>query len=235
VSDGGEGEYFGGAAITTQVTPSLGAGNLNYSNADYDIRNNLVGDVVYEEPFKSSNKFVDELAGGWVVGLKTYARGGTPYSIVNGGVLGSYPTTGGSLMADLAPGVTRSTLVNEANSNPHYCVENACMNIAQFGASGGQSDFGDLRRNSLYGPHYTDTDISLLKKIIKTEGLTLQIGANAYNVFNHANFATPVSDISSGAFGLITGAVAPPTSPYGSFQGAAVTQRLLQVHGKITF
>jgi carboxypeptidase family protein len=232
VSDGGTGENFGSAALLTQLTPSLGAGNLNYSNADYDIRNNFVGDVVYEEPYKSTNRLVDGLAGGWVVGLKTYARTGTPFSIVNGAVLGGYPTTGGSLMPDLAPGVTRSTLVNQTNSDPHYCVNNPCLNAAQFG---NQVDFGDLRRNSLYGPHYTDTDISLLKKIIKTEGLTLQIGANAYNVFNHANFAPPTGDTSSGAFGLITGAVAPPTSPYGSFQGAAVTQRLLQVHGKLTF
>jgi hypothetical protein len=74
-----------------------------------------------------------------------------------------------------------------------------------------------------------------LKKIVKAEGFTFQIGANAYNVFNHANFAPPVTDVSSGSFGQIQGAVAPPTSPYGSFQGAAVTQRVLQVHGKITF
>ncbi|MGO9338353.1 MAG: hypothetical protein ACLPY1_12685 [Terracidiphilus sp.] len=38
-----------------------------------------------------------------------------------------------------------------------------------------------------------------------------------------------------GSFGQIQSAVAPPTGPHGSFQGAAVTQRLLQVHGKITF
>ena len=29
--------------------------------------------------------------------------------------------------------------------------------------------------------------------------------------------------------------VAPPTSPYGSFQGAAVTQRLMVIHGNLTF
>jgi hypothetical protein len=80
-----------------------------------------------------------------------------------------------------------------------------------------------------------DTDLSVLKRIVKVEGFTFSIGANAYNVWNHANFAQPVNDISSGSFGEIVQAVAPPTSPYGSFQGAAVTQRLLQIHGKITF
>jgi Carboxypeptidase regulatory-like domain len=235
VSNGGEGENFNGGSVTTQLTPSLGTQNLNYSNSDYDIRNNLVGDLVYEEPFKASNKILDEVAGGWVLGAKTYYRGGEPFSIINGGVLGSFHTLSGTLMPDLASGVTRSQIVNPSGSNPHSCVNASCLQVSQFGAYGGQADFGDLRRNAIYGPHYVNTDLSVLKKIVKAEGLTLEIGANAYNVFNHANFAPPVNDISSGAFGLITGAVAPPTSPYGSFQGAAVTQRLLQVHGKITF
>ena len=241
ISNGGEGENFNGASITSQLTPTLGPGNLNYSNSDYDIRNNLVGDLVYEEPLKMSNKILNEVVGGWVLGAKTYYRGGEPFSIVNGGVLGSFHTLGGSLMPDLASGVTVSQLVNPTGSNPHSCVDAPCLNGGQFVADGNlahyanQADFGNLRRNTLYGPHYVNTDMSVLKKIAQAERFTFQIGANAYNIFNHVNFAPPTGDISSEAFGLITNAEAPPTSPYGSFQGAAVTQRLLQVHGKITF
>lgn len=235
VSNGGEGEPFNGGSIGTQLTPSLGIGNLNYSNSDYDVRNNITGDLVYEEPFKTSNRVLNNVVGGWVVGAKTYARSGEPYSISNGAVLGAFHNLGSSLMPDLASGVTRGQLMNGASSNPHGCVATSCLDVTQFVSAGNQADFGTLRRNSLFGPHYVNTDLSLMKKVVNTERMTFQIGANAYNVFNHANFAPPVGDISSGAFGLITSAVAPPTSPYGSFQGAAVTQRLLQVHGKITF
>jgi Carboxypeptidase regulatory-like domain len=70
VSNGGEGLPFNGGSVLTQITPSLGAGNLNYSNSDYDVRDDLVGDLVYEEPFKFSNGIVNELAGGWVLGGK---------------------------------------------------------------------------------------------------------------------------------------------------------------------
>jgi len=52
---------------------------------------------------------------------------------------------------------------------------------------------------------------------------------------NNVNFANPGGTYGSAGFGLITGTNAPPTSPYGSFQGAAVTQRVLQIHGKLTF
>jgi len=235
VSNGGEGEPFNGGSVLNQITPNLGPGNLNYSNSDYDIRNNLVGDLVYEEPFKSSNKLLDGVAGGWVVGGKTYYRGGEPYDIVNGGVLGSFHNLGTTLMPDLAPGVTRSQLTNPTGSNPHSCVDKTCLNVNQFVASGSQADFGNLPRNSLFGPHYVDSDLNVMKRIIKTEGLTFKLGLNFYNIFNHANYASPAGDISTGSFGQITSTVAPPTSPYGSFQGAAVTQRLMVLHGNISF
>jgi hypothetical protein len=243
VSNGGEGLPFNGGSVLTQITPALGPGNLNYSNSDYDIRNNLVGDLVYEEPMKFSNGIVNELAGGWVLGGKEYWRTGEPFSITDGAILGNYTNLGGTLTAEPVPGQTRTSVTNLAPNSAHTCAyTGGCMNVNQFfGPNNGtkalqtQNDFGSLRRNALYGPHYADVDLSLLKKIVKAERFTFEIGANAYNVFNKVNFAAPISDVSNGAFGLIESAVAPPTSPYGSFQGAAVTQRLVQVHGKIVF
>lgn len=236
VSNGGEGLPFNGGSVLAQITPSLGAGNLNYSNSDYDIRNDLVGDLVYEEQHKFSNAIVNEVAGGWVLGGKEYWRTGEPYSITNGAVLGNYTNLGGTLTAELASGKTRSSITNLAPNSAHTCAfKGGCLVTSDYVPFASQNDFGTLHRNAVYGPHYADVDLSLLKKIVKAERFTFEIGANAYNVLNKVNFADPVSDVSSGAFGLIEGAVAPPTSPYGSFQGAAVTQRLVQVHGKIVF
>ena len=236
VSNGGEGLPFNGGAILAQITPSLGPGNLNYSNSDYDVRDNLVGDLVYEEPYKFSNRIVNELAAGWILGGKEYWRTGEPFSVSNGAVLGNYTNLGGTLTAELASGKTRGSVTDLAPSAAHTCAfKGGCLVASDYVPFGSQNDFGTLRRNAFYGPHYADIDLSLMKKIVKAERYTFEIGANAYNVLNKVNFAQPVGDISSGAFGLIEGAVAPPTSPYGSFQGAAVTQRLVQVHGKIVF
>ena len=116
------------------------------------------------------------------------------------------------------------------------CMDAAGAGTAsQFVAATSQATFGNVSRNAIFGPHYVNSDISLLKKLVKTEGMTFEIGANAYNVFNHPNFSNPVTDVSSSSFGQIQSTQAPPTSPHGSFQGAAVTQRVLQVHGKISF
>jgi hypothetical protein len=203
-----------------------------------------VGDLVYEEPYKSSNRLLNHALGGWVLGAKTYWRTGEPFTIYNGTLANyGYTNLGTTFMAQKAPGVTK--IKNTSASNSHGgaigSVLGLCTQFVGFNQSCAadktaiQTTFGDVRRNSLYGPHYVNSDLSVLKKIVKTEGFTISIGANAYNAFNKANFANPNSTLGSASFGLITGVVAPPTSPYGSFQGAAVTQRVLQVHGKITF
>ncbi len=234
VSNGGEGENFNAGSITNQVTPTLGFGNLNYSNSDYDIRNNLVGDVVYEEPFfKTGNVFSHNLLGGWVVGAKTYYRSGEPYTLYNGDLASSgFTNLGTAFMVQKAGS---GKLTNLAGSNPKACVAGSCLDATQFVDPAVQTSFGNVRRNALYGPHYVNTDLSLMKKVVNKERFTFQVGANAYNAFNHANFASPNATLGSSSFGTITNVVSPPTSPYGSFQGAAVTQRVLQVHGKITF
>jgi hypothetical protein len=61
------------------------------------------------------------------------------------------------------------------------------------------------------------------------------LGAQAFNLFNHPNFSNPGGTGGDSNFGFISSTQAPPTSPYGSFQSAAVTQRVLVVNGKITF
>src|SRR5437867_11359739 len=51
--------------------------------------------------------------------------------------------------------------------------------------------FGNVSRGSLLGPALTTVDTSLFKKIRINEQWNLQFRAEAFNVFNHANFAEP--------------------------------------------
>jgi hypothetical protein len=65
-----------------------------------------------------------------------------------------------------------------------------------------------LGRNSLRGFNFSQTDLSLRRQITLSEKWKLNISAQAYNVFNHANFANPssmqTSNLSSPEFGLAT-------------------------------
>jgi outer membrane receptor protein involved in Fe transport len=235
VSNAGVGLPWNGASITGQITPQLGPGNLNYSNSDYDVRHDVTGDAVWDAPFRSSNKGMDELIGGWTLSAKSYWRTGEPFSILSS-QSGDYADLG-TIMGQTASGVSIAQLKNLSVSNDHGCVysSGACFDTAQYVQPGGQGTFGNMRRNALFGPHYVDTDMSFLKTIVKAERMQFRLGASAYNVFNKANFNPPGSTLGTSTFGTITSVAAPPTSPYGSFQGAAVTQRVLVVHGKFTF
>jgi len=231
VSNGGAGLGFNAGSVLNQVTPNLSTKNLNYSSADYDVRNNLVGDVVYEEPHHFANRLEGFVAGGWIVGIKTYYRSGQPFSVVNSNLLAGFPNLGTSLMPDLVAAHATDT----CTSNPHAAANLTlpCLNASDYSSS--QADFGNVARNSFRGPHYANTDLNLSKKLYQSDRINFLIGGNAYNVFNHPNFAPPNNVLGPSNFGQISGTVAPPTSPYGSFQGAAVTQRVVQVHAKLTF
>jgi hypothetical protein len=210
------------------LTPTLGPGNLNYSNADYDIRNDLVGDMVYEEPYKVHNPFLNELVGGWLTSAKLYYRSGIPFTVSNTAI-SSFPTMAGG---ELMPQVSTFHLTDTCASNPHGAVgTGSCLDTTQYSTGTG---FGNLRRNALYGPHYADVDATLSKKFYQWESMAFELGAQAYNIFNHPNFSNP-SSVMGSSLGNISSVNAPPTSPYGSFQSAAVTQRILVVTGRFTF
>ncbi len=103
-------------------------------------------------------------------------------------------------------------------------------------ASGAETAFGNVGRNALVGPNYSDIDATLFKNFTIKEHYTFQFGASAYNLLNHANFQSPAADISSpNTFGSINSAAIPPTSAYGSFQGSAVSGRVLVVTGRFQF
>ena len=72
-------------------------------------------------------------------------------------------------------------------------------------------------------------------RIPHTENADFQVGAQAFNLFNHPNFDQPIGDVSNGQFGSIVNTVATPTSIFGSFLGANASPRALQIRGQITF
>jgi hypothetical protein len=150
---------------------------------------------------------------------------------VNSNVVAGFPTLATIPGTTLMPQVSGFQLTNTCGSNPHAAVNAPCLDSAQYEGAD-QSTFGNLRRNSFYGPHYANTDATLTKQIVEAEGLALTLGAQAYNIFNHPNFGNPNNTIGDGSFGSITSIQAPPTSPYGSFQGAAITQRVLRGDGQ---
>ncbi|MEO6910392.1 MAG: hypothetical protein ABI158_05660, partial [Edaphobacter sp.] len=66
--------------------------------------------------------------------------------------------------------------------------------------------FGTSRRRFFHGPGINNTDLALLRKFQFTEGTALQFRAEAFNVFNHAQFKNPSGNWNSSSFGIVTAA-----------------------------
>ncbi|MGO9228392.1 MAG: carboxypeptidase regulatory-like domain-containing protein [Bryobacteraceae bacterium] len=64
--------------------------------------------------------------------------------------------------------------------------------------------FGDLGRNSLYGPGQISLDTSLTRRFDVGERVKMDLRADFFNVMNHANPNTPTTSITSSTFGEIT-------------------------------
>jgi len=233
VSNGGVLPYSGNDSLLGQIDPT-NLRHLNYGNADYDVRHNISANYVWELPFRASG-FVNRLVSGWILSQTFFWRSGYPYTVTDGAaplgaVAGLHNATSLTIMPDFLGGPTPSCLYPGNAANPTQCLSGS-----QFVGIGSETDFGNIPRNAFRGPHYFNSDLSVVKNIPLTEKVSFGIGANAYNVFNHASFANPVHDISSGSFGQIQSTVVPPTSPYGAFVGSAVSGRLLQVQARLTF
>jgi len=207
---------------------------LNYSNSDYDVRHYISANYIWEMPFKFSNKAVNTVAGGWMVSGTFFYRTGLPFSVYDGGMVGRL--SGSSLATFLvSPIAAVPTTCGTAAKNTYTANPTPCMALSQFTPTTTEQTFSSIPRNFFRGPGYFNSDFSILKTFTLTERAKFAIGGNFYNVFNHANFANPVSDVSSGSFGNIISTVEPPTSPYGAFVGSAVSGREIQITGRITF
>ena len=213
-------------------TPT-GRATDNYGPTAFDTRHNLSADLVYATP-KWSNRLVNATAGGWKVGGKLYLYSGRPFTVtdtgINGSTHGLSSTFSGTILADTTNAAAIGTQCGKA------AVHSACLSTASFATATAQADFGNTKPNSFRGPGFFSVASQLSKEFPVTEHSHFELGADAYNLFNHVNLAVPVSDVNKGSsFGTITADVSVPTSIYGTGQGAIVSGRVLVVFGKFIF
>jgi Carboxypeptidase regulatory-like domain len=229
------GVFTAGDSTLTQINP-LGLRQSNYGNSDYDIRHNFSADWVYVPSVHMSNKFMSQLLGGWEWAGKIFWRSGLPFSITdNNTALGNYS---GTILATYAPGGT--TAMAQPGSCGAAAATTSCLNPAAFvdanaATFNSYAAWSTQNRNQFRGPGYFDTDMTIFRTFRIKERVTMKAGIQAFNIFNHPNFANPDSGFGDSTFGQITGMAGTPTSPYGSFLGFDSSPRIIQLSAKITF
>jgi Carboxypeptidase regulatory-like domain/TonB-dependent Receptor Plug Domain len=231
-------------SVITSIENQINPYNLrdNYASADYDARHQLSASYIYQLPFKSSNHLLNTVAGGWQLSGTMFYRTGFPFSVIDGATIGSLAADNLSALPNgntilLQPEFSRRNFSNVGN-----CVVTACFGIAGTGStapylfSPATNFTGNIvGRNAFRGPGFLGGDMSLRKNFQVTERVGFQIGLNAYNWFNHANYGAPYPSTAAPFFGEAQFTQTPPTSPYGAFAAAATDMRIAQLTAKVTF
>jgi hypothetical protein len=171
----------------------------NYGKSDFDAANTLVGQITYELPFGHGRQFVlhgplDQIAGGWRLASLFQWHGGVPFT----------PVIQSSVSGGIDPGLTPSFaagsyLYPERVADPNVSNRSHAMwfNPAAF-ANPGAGTFGDAGRNTLIGPGFANVNLSLAKEFRLHEAITLDVRADAYNMFNHISWANPDANVGYG-------------------------------------
>jgi hypothetical protein len=216
----------------------------NYGLSDFNAANTLVGQVVYELPFGHGRQFalrgpINQIAGGWRLSTIFQWHGGVPFTPViqgsiatgiDGGMASSINNGGATLYPDQVGNPrTSSHSVVSLGSSTHSGIA-GWFNPAAY-TNPAPGTFGDTRRNSLVGPGYTNVDLSLGKEFPITERAKLEVRADAYNAFNHVNYANPDANV-----GYSGGVLADGTA--GTINGPAgfnSNMRIIQLGARLSF
>ena len=160
----------------------------NYASSNYDQRHILTMAWTYDVPFRGKGLSRTFLGGWQYAGIMT-SQTGTPFSVVNG----IYGDSAG--VADGTTGIgSYADIIGDPHATPNCpplapgTKGMALFNCAAYTQTQGLT-FGNSGRNSLNNPRRTNFDMSIFKLFKPKETLNVQFRAEAFNVFNHTQWA----------------------------------------------
>ncbi len=221
----------------------------NYGNADFDQTHVFLINYSYTVPAFKQNRSLNALVSNWVIGGQTVAQSGQPYSVYDysGGaaslLYGTYDEVGNPIIP-LAPGVSNSQaqLQGTTGVNPSKPVLNAADFVPVYLAPGQDgvppcdatgcdlwnTAFGYTGRNTFRGPFQVRFDVTLARQFAIGERFKLRFEADAFNLFNHPDFDTPNSNVTTFP-NFESPPSVPPVGSLGYIQHTIGSPRFLQL------
>jgi hypothetical protein len=142
---------------------------------------------------ESTSHFAHLVEDGWELSGITLFQTGTPFSIINGGSSAGISVLDNAGVANGTGAGSYPDVIGDPYKHAPYGGDNPesfgpiLGNPAAFAAPVGLT-FGDAGRNFMRNPDRLNFDTALLKHFKITEGSNLEFRAEAFNVFNHAQF-----------------------------------------------
>ncbi len=186
----------------------------DYGYSDNDTRHRLAIGFNYEVPFKGDNAFTRNVLGGWSINSTVEVRSGYPFTIydcsfqapggpcarlIPSGALNintnNPPDAGSSnsfVLADLSGFRYAADVPDPANPGMFLFRAGQVINPALPDPRVGNYNFGSIsadqsKRNAFRGPGFWNVDMGVHKRFRISEKFNLQLRAEVFNLFNHAN------------------------------------------------
>jgi hypothetical protein len=198
------------------------------ASSNFDQRHLFSFGYVWDIPFLKQPGLAHTLLGGWEYSGIASISSGTPFSVTN-------PVDNAGVGNGVATAASYPDLVGDPKTgivqSPIQGFGPAFYNANAFATPRGLT-FGDAGRNILRNPRRTNFDMALFKHFPIHESVAFEFRAEAYNVFNHTEYANLAGD---------GGQASSPnnTNSFGStgflYIGGAHNARILQLGGKIIF
>jgi hypothetical protein len=206
-----------GGTITDRFNPGLDYGNVAYTR-----RQRFQSNFLYVTSSSAHNAILRHALGGWeAAGVLTFETG--PFlTVTTSGAdpagTGSSSTPGGTVRADIVPGVSSIPV----NQGPSLWINPAAFAVP----ANNIGRYGNSAVGSVLGPGTQAVSLSVFRTLQVTERVKMRVGVSAANALNHPNYAVPASlQLGNAQFGIIN-----------AMQGAeAGGPRALQLTGRITF
>lgn len=204
---------------------------LDYQNSLQDQRHRAVANVVYDLPFGTGRRYLSGLHGvmspvrkaieGWTLGSIFTYQTSTPFNFTsNRSTFNSFnaalnPAQLGSMTFQQIKdslGVFRTplgvffinpNLLDIVTSPTTGQLTSVRLKAGILGAPA-PGTFGNFPINGLFGPNFTQTDLSVKKRTYITERANVEFTMTVFNVANHANFVYAGNTFDATSFGRIT-------------------------------
>jgi hypothetical protein len=186
------------------VNPSLSRGL-----SSFDLRQNLVTSFHYALPGLKAGNRLNWIGAGWAVAGIARFTSGLPVTLFN--------NNDTSLLGTIPNGINNSGVDTPAWSGKSLSIHtDPRRGAAVFDASQltlpALGTMGNARRRFFSGPGLENLDATVSRTVGLRDGQALEFRAEAFNVFNHAQFFGPASvegNISSTTFGAAVSAMPP--------------------------
>ena len=184
----------------------------NKSLSTFDVRHRFIGNVTWKLPFGYDGRLlkagvIGQVIGGWGVNAIVQAQGGFPLSIgaASNGLQGLAFVGSTAAVGGLRPNLIGDPVIADAAQRKRTLQ---WFNTTDTFQAPGQYAFGNSPRtfSNLRGPGYFSTNLSLQRNFKLAETARLQFRAEAFNLFNRANFINPVTILGAANFGRLLAA-----------------------------